>query len=93
VAIPANPVAGCGYRQEYYEGEAEDRARILTTRDDIKVRGEKYRDVLSTSDRVPTEPFVLEHKFYAAGVGPVQAVEVSPGASREVLVSVHLPTA
>ena len=79
--------SGCGYRQEYLEGEAEDRGRVLTARDDIEVRGERYRNVLSTSDRVPTEPFVLEHKFYARGVGPVLAVGVSPEAAREDLVS------
>ena len=85
VAVPAAPVPGCGYRQEYYAGEAEDRARVLSTRDDIVVHGHRYSDVLSTSDRVPLEPFVLEHKFYARGVGPVLTIEVSPGASREVL--------
>ncbi len=86
VAVPAKPTPGCSYRQEYSAGVAEDRGRTLTTKDDIKVRGVRYRDVLSTSDRTPLEPFVLEHKFYASGVGPVEAVEVSPGASREVLV-------
>ncbi len=91
VAVPAAPVAGCGYRQEYYQGEAEDRARILTTKDDIKVRGEKYRNVLTTSDRVPIEPFVVEHKFYARGVGPVLAVGISPNAAREVLLDVSGP--
>ncbi len=88
VAVPASPVAGCGYRQEYYEGQAEDRGRVLTTRDRIKVHGEAYRSVLTTSDRVPLEPFVLEHKFYAVGVGPVLSVGVSPRGSREVLVDV-----
>ena len=92
IAVPAAPVAGCSYRQEYYDGEAEDRARVLTVRDDIRVRGHKYRDVLTTSDRVPLEPFVLEHKFYARGVGPVLAVEVSPGATREVLLTKTGPT-
>ncbi len=88
VAVPAVPVAGCGYRQEYYEGEAEDRGRVLTTRDRIKAHGQAFRQVLTTSDRVPLEPFVLEHKFYAAGVGPVLSIGVSPRGSREVLVAV-----
>ncbi len=91
VVVPAEPVAGCGFRQEYYKGEAEDRARILTTRDDIKVEGTKYRTVMSTSDRVPTEPFVLEHKFYGEGVGPVLVAGISPSDAREVLLRVTGP--
>lgn len=91
VIVPAEPRPGCGYRQEYYQGQAEDRGRILSTRDDIKVSGERYRDVLATSDRVPLEPFVLEHKFYAKGVGPVLTVGVSPSESRESLVRVRRP--
>jgi len=86
VAIPAQPRAGCSYRQEYYEGVAEDKGRILTTRDDVKVRGARYRDVLTTSDRVPLDPFTLEHKFYAPGVGPVLSAGVSPDGAREELI-------
>lgn len=91
VVVPARPVPGCSYRQEYYEGEAEDRGRTLTLKDDIRVRGEEYRDLMTTSDRVPTEPYVLEHKFYAPGIGPVLAVGVSPKGSREELVSYTAP--
>lgn len=91
VVVPARPVPGCSYRQQYYEGEAEDRGRILTVKDDIKVRGQQYRNLMTTSDRVPTEPFVLEHKFYAPRVGPVLAVGVSPTGSREELVRYDPP--
>ncbi len=88
VAVPAQPLAGCAYRQEYLEGVAEDRGRVLSVRDDVAVGGELYRNVLSTSDRVPLEPRVLEHKFYAEGVGPVLVVGVSPTEAREELVRV-----
>ena len=91
VLVPARPVPGCGYRQEHRSRVAEDRGLVLTTRDDVSVHGSRYRDALVTSDRTPLEPFVLEHKFYAQDVGPVEAVEVSPGAAREVLVSLVRP--
>jgi len=87
VIVPAKPRPGCSFRQEYYEGEAEDRGRILSLREDIKVSGDRYRDVLSTSDWIAIEPFVLEHKFYAPGVGPVMVAGLSPDASQEQLVS------
>jgi len=38
------------------------------------------------ADSTPLEPDVLEHKLYAPGVGPVLAVTVSGGSTREELV-------
>jgi hypothetical protein len=37
-------------------------------------------------DTTPLEPDVVEHKFYANGVGPVLAVAISGGSGREELV-------
>jgi hypothetical protein len=39
-----------------------------------------------TRDTTPLEPDVVEHKFYARGVGPVLALAVSGGSGREELV-------
>ncbi|MGI8675515.1 MAG: hypothetical protein ACR2JT_01095 [Nocardioidaceae bacterium] len=91
ILIPANPKPGCSYRQEYYEGEAEDAGQILSTKEDVKVRAGRYRDVLATGDSTPLTPWVLEHKFYAKGVGLVLAVGVSPDGAREELVKVSRP--
>ena len=46
-----------------------------------------FDDVLMTKDTTPLEPDLLEHKFYAEGVGPVLALTVSGGTDREELVS------
>jgi hypothetical protein len=89
ILIPADPAPGCRYRQEQYAGEAEDRGAILSTRESVTVPAGSYDDVLTTADRTPLEPRVLEHKFYAKHVGPVLAVGVSPRAAREVLVRVR----
>jgi hypothetical protein len=40
-----------------------------------------------TADTTPLEPKVLEHKYYAEGVGPVLTISVSGGGDREELVS------
>jgi hypothetical protein len=45
-----------------------------------------FEHVLMTKDSTPLEPKVLEHKFYARGVGPVLTVTVSGGSDREELV-------
>ena len=87
VVVPASPEPGLAYRQEYYAGEAEDEAVVLSVDEQAEVPQGSYEDVLMTKDLNPLEPDLLEHKFYAKGVGPVLAITVSGGASREELVS------
>ena len=87
VIMPADPTPGLNYRQEYYEGEAEDRASVVSTGEQAEVPAGHYRPALMTRDENPLEPKVLEFKFFAKGVGPVLAVGVSGGADREELVS------
>ena len=91
VVVPAKPKPGCQYRQEFLEGEAEDYAAILSVREDVHLPVGKFSDVLSTGDYVGLEPGVVEHKFFARGVGPVLSLHVSPTGGREVLVSHHSP--
>jgi hypothetical protein len=87
IAMPAEPEPGMAYRQEYYEGEAEDAARVLSVDDQAEVSAGHYTEALLTKDFNPLEPKVLEYKQYARGVGPVQALQVSDGFAREELLS------
>jgi hypothetical protein len=86
VVMPARPRRGMRYRQEHYEGEAEDRASIVSVREQAGTPAGHFRRVLMTRDVNPLEPKVLEFKFYARGVGPVLAVGISGGSEREELV-------
>jgi hypothetical protein len=86
VIMPARPRVGMRYRQEYYKGQAEDRARIFSLRERAEVPFRFFRRTLMTREENPLEPRVLEYKFYARGVGPVLAVAVSGGTDREELV-------
>ncbi len=88
VIMPANPTVGLTYRQEYYRGHAEDKAEIMSLREQVEVPYGYFGPgkVVMTRDRNPLEPKVLEYKFFARGVGPVLAVGVSGGADREELV-------
>ena len=86
VIMPARPRPGLRYRQEYYRGHAEDRARVVSRREQAQVPAGHFRNVLMTREDNPLEPRVLEFKFYARGVGPVLAVNVSGGSDREALV-------
>ena len=86
IAMPARPRVGMRYRQEHYEGHAEDRAKVVSLRERVKVPLRRYRRTLMTLDYNPLEPDVLEAKFYARGVGLVLAVDLSGGRDREELV-------
>ena len=86
VIMPAHPRPGLRYRQEYYKGQAEDKASIVSRREQAEVPAGHYRRVLMTRETNPLEPKVLELKFYARGVGPVLALSVSGGSDREELI-------
>jgi hypothetical protein len=90
IVMPAEPKPGLSYRQEYYSGEAEDSAVVISTDEQAEPPFGHFRNVLMTKDINPLEPKVLEFKFYARGVGPVSTVGVSGGSKIEELVSFTL---
>jgi hypothetical protein len=87
IILPAAPEVGMRYRQEYYEGEAEDRAEVLSLDEDVSVPHGDFTGVLMTEDTTPLEPDVLERKYYVRDVGPVLALKVKGDRGREELVS------
>lgn len=89
VMVPADPVPGMRYRQEYDAGEAEDNGAVLSTEELAGVPYGQFRDALLTKDTITIEPDVQEYKLYAPGVGPVLVLGVSGGGGREELVSVQ----
>lgn len=91
VILPGEPEIGMEYRQEYYAGEAEDAARILSLDEMVDVPFGSFDRVLLTKDYTPLEPDVLEHKFYAPGVGPVLVIGLSGGGGSEQLLEFTAP--
>jgi hypothetical protein len=88
IVIPADPEPGMEYRQEYYQGEAEDNGAILALDEMVEVPAGLYKDVLMTRDTITLEPDIEEHKFYAPGVGLVLTLDISGGAGREELIRI-----
>jgi hypothetical protein len=86
VVMPAHPRAGMTYRQEYYAGEAEDRARVLSRNRRARVPLRALDHLLLSEETSPLEPTVVEHKYYARGIGPVLAKDVKGDSDRELLV-------
>ncbi|MEO7269180.1 MAG: hypothetical protein ABIW49_08245 [Knoellia sp.] len=89
IAIPARPAPGMNYRQEYYAGEAEDRAGVVTVgQEQVQVPfGHFTKDILMTRDLVPLESTVQELKFYAPGVGPLLSIHLDGNGGRAELVA------
>jgi hypothetical protein len=91
ILVPAEPEDGMTYRQEHYAGEAEDAAEVLSLDERVEVTFGSFDGVLMTKDFTPLEPEILEHKFYARGVGMVLALAISGGSDREELVEFTSP--
>ncbi len=71
--LPAVPVMGVAYYQEFYPGEAEDMG--LPVADGVTVElpdGRVFEGCLRVLDWNPLEPDGLEYKLYAPGVGLVR---------------------
>ena len=85
IIMPAQPSTGQAYRQEYYKGHAEDRAKVITLDAQVNVPYGRFDDALETEDTAPLGAGSVEHKYYGRGVGLVLAR--SAGGEREELLS------
>jgi hypothetical protein len=92
VVMPADPQVGLAYRQEYYAGEAEDAAEVMSLDEQAQVPFGHFRDVLLTKDFTPLHRRILEYKMYARGIGPVLVMGVSGGSDREELLRFRAPS-
>ena len=77
---------GKTYRQEYYEGEAEDMAMVLRGGLTVSVPAGTFADCIETMDWTPLEPGARERKSYCAWYGLVLEVDPRGGRARNELV-------
>ena len=87
VFMYAHPRAGQAARQEYLKGEAEDHFRVVALGVNATVPYKGFRDALLTREWTPLEPGVVDHKYYARGIGTVLEQTVKGGDERNELVS------
>jgi hypothetical protein len=90
IVMFASPTVGTSYRQEFLLGEAEDAATVLALDEVVSVPFGMFRNCVETADFTPLEPDVLEHKYYAPGIGLVLEVDVETG-ERVELVDLQMP--
>lgn len=93
IVMLAEARAGDEYRQEFYEGEAEDLAAIIAVEGSVTVKAGSWSgaDVLVTEEWTPLEPDVRERKTYARGFGVVEIRTVKGGDEVTTLTSATFP--
>lgn len=89
IIMLADPLPNLWYRQEYYKGEAEDVAQVLSTSTSITVPYGSFDNCLQNAEWNLLEAGVVEHKYYAPGVGLVKAIAVEGESGYEDLVEIQ----
>ncbi len=90
IIMKAHPKPGDLYRQEFSVSVAEDLAGVLALNETVTIPFGTFAHSLKTKDFTPLEPEVIEHKFYAPGIGLVLTVDLDTG-NRVELVEVRTP--
>jgi hypothetical protein len=83
----AHPSVGKSARQEYLKGQAEDHFQVLKIGVPVQVSYRSFGTTLLTKEWTPLEPGVIDHKFYARGIGTVLEVTAKGPLERNELVS------
>jgi hypothetical protein len=83
VFMQAHPQPGRRFRQEWYQGHAEDVFKVIDRSAKVTVPYGSFRHALRTAEWTALEPGVLDNKYYVRGVGEV--AEVSVKGPREAL--------
>jgi hypothetical protein len=71
IFMPAHPIVGKTYRQEYYKGHAEDHFKILSFAGSFTVPYGHFTRLLKTGEWTPLEPAIYGNKYYRKGLGLV----------------------
>lgn len=85
IIMKAHPVVGDFYRQEFSLDNAEDLAETVSLTESVTVPAGSYRNCLKSQETTPLETDLLEHKFYAPGVGNVLTVDARTGGRTELV--------
>ncbi len=88
IVMLATPKPGISYRQEFYEGVAEDMGKVLRLNARVSVDYGNFDGCLKTREWTPLSPGVIEHKYYAPGIGLVFIEELKGKTVKVELVDV-----
>jgi len=88
IVMEAHPGIGDTYRQEYLKDVAEDQAQVIGLVESTTVPCGSYTGCVETKEWTVLNEGVIENKFYARGIGMVQAIMVAGGTDHSELASV-----
>jgi hypothetical protein len=86
IIMLADPQVGDAYRQEFFEGHAQDVARVYAVDESITVPNNTFSLVIVTEDWSELDPEVLERKWYAPLAGVVFEETIQGGSGTLSLV-------
>jgi hypothetical protein len=79
LVMPAKPILGIPYRQEYLFNEAEDMGKVISTSETVTVPYGTFNNCILTEEWSPLEPGVVEQKYYATGIGNIKTIMTKGG--------------
>ncbi len=86
IIMEAKPAAGDVYRQEFSLGTAEDMGQVLSVKASASTPGASCDGTcVLTKDFSALEPDVVEHKYYAPGVGVILELDPATGERLELV--------
>lgn len=91
IVMPAYPIVGRSYAQEFEPGDAEDQAKVIALDEQVAVPFGHFGHSRVTSESSALEPRIVELKYYARGVGVVTEIQTSPRFARTALVDMTKP--
>ena len=91
IIMSADPQVTQSYRQEFYEGEAEDMFWVVETGLEKSVPLGDYTDVVHVLEWTPLEPRIVVEKFYAPGIGLLSETALSGGKENVELLEITPP--
>jgi hypothetical protein len=91
IIMSAQPRVTDSYRQEYYEGQAEDMFWVVATGETTSVPLGRFDDTLKVIEWTPLEPGIVVEKTYAPGVGLLSERALSGGRENVRLLEVRGP--
>src|SRR3954449_7321511 len=89
VFMQAAPEVGRRFRQEWYQGHAEDTFRVLSLSTPVTVPYGTFSDALKTEETTALEPDVVDNKYYVKGIGEVEEVAVQGPVEKLELVDIN----
>ena len=76
VFMQAHPQLGRRFRQEWYQGQAEDVFKVIDHSAPVTVPYGSFRHALRTAETTALEPGIVDNKYYVKGIGEVAELAV-----------------